>query len=415
MPLPNRLRPLARALGHPSYRTYAIGNNISLIGTWIQRIAVGWYAWELTESPAWIGALAFIELFPSTVVGPIAGAIVDRTDRLKMVRVSQGLLMLVAAAMTLAAFTGTLSIWLLSALIFLHGVLQSFSQPARLSLISNLVPPGDLPVAVAFNSISFNTARFIGPPIAGLIIVAGGTPWAFLANTLTYALLQGALALVRPLSSTGPDPGRNRDRSLFGEIVEGAGYAMRHPGIGPMLWLMIAASVLTRPVVELLPGFAGEVFRSDAHGLALLSAAIGIGAVIGGLGLATRERLGGLTRINFVSGVGVCVMMLAFTATDDFNLGLAALSLGGVAMVINGIAGQTLIQAAVAPGMRGRVLGIYGIIFRGGPALGALIMGAISEWTGLRWPVAAGAAIALVIYAWYFRKLAKISESLEGG
>lgn len=416
MPLLNRLGPLGRALGHPSYRTYAIGNNISLIGTWIQRIAVGWYAWELTHSGGWIGALAFMELFPATFIGPIAGALVDRHDRLNMVRLTQGLLGLTAGLMTLAAFTDTLSIWVLAFLIFCHGTIQSFSQPARLSLISNLVPPRDLPVAVAFNSISFNTARFIGPPIAGFIIVTGGASWAFLANTVSYLLLQAALAAVRPLTSTAPaarDP--LKEKSLFGDIAEGWRYAMSHPGIGPMLWQMIGAALLTRPVIELLPGFAGAVFRSDAHGLALLTAAIGVGAVIGGFFLAQRERLTGLTRLNHRSGIAVALLVLMFCATDDIDWGIAAIGFGGAAMVVNGTAGQTLVQAAVAPSMRGRVLGLYGIIFRGGPALGALIMGGLSEWLGLRWPVAGGALLALGLYAYFQRKLASMSRALEGG
>ena len=410
----SRLRPLARALGHPSYRNYAIGNSVSVVGTWIQRIAAGWLAWELTHSGAWIGALAFMELFPSTVFGPISGALVDRRDRLAMVKLTQGLSMLTSALMTVAAFTGTLTIWLLAVLILCHGIIQAFAQPARLSLISNLVPREELPVAVALNSITFNTARFIGPTVAGFIIVGGGTSWAFLANAFSYAWLLVALTRVRPLTSTAPLPRDGRTTSLFVQVAEGCRYAMGHPGIGPMLWLMIVSSMLTRPVVELLPGFAGAVFKSDAHGLAQLSAAIGIGAIIGGIFLAQRDRLTGLTRLNQVSGIVVALLVLLFTATDDIHLGIAAIGIGGGAMVMNGTAGQTLVQSAVAAPMRGRVLGLYGIIFRGGPALGALTMGVLSEWWGLRWPVAGGAVLALCFYAWFARRLPQMARSLEG-
>jgi MFS family permease len=415
MALLDHLGPIGRALGHPSYRTYAIGNNVALTGLWIQRIAVGWHAWVLTESGAWIGTLAFMELFPSTVIGPLAGALVDRTDKLVMIRIAQGLLMLISALTAAAAFAGVLSIWLLAALVFAYGAISAFSQPARLSLISHLVPPRDLHVAVAVNSISFNTARFIGPPIAGFLIVAGGVPWAFLCHTLTYLVFQVALALIRPLSSTAPALGDAPRRSFLADVLEGWLYAMSHPGIGPMLWLMILAGVLTRPVVELLPGFAGEVFRTDARGLSYLTAAIGVGAILGGFFLAQREQLGGLTRINYWSGIAVAVLVLLFTATDDLWIGIAVIGVGGGAMVFNGTAGQTLVQAAVAAPVRGRVLGIYGIIFRGGPALGALAMGVLSEWWGLRWPVAAGAALALLYYAWFWRRLAAMTHALEAG
>ncbi len=181
-----------------------------------------------------------------------------------------------------------------------------------------------------------------------------------------------------------------------------------------MLWLMIVSSMLTRPVVELMPGFAGAVFKSDAHGLAQLSAAIGIGAIIGGIFLAQRDRLTGLTRLNQVSGIAVALLVLLFTTTDNIYLGMAVIGVGGGMMVMNGTAGQTLVQSAVAAPMRGRVLGLYGIIFRGGPALGALIMGVLSEWWGLRWPVAGGAILALCFYAWFARRMPEMTRSLEG-
>lgn len=415
MPLFDRLRPLARALSHPSYRHYAIGNGVSVIGTWIQRIAAGWYTWEVTHSAAWVGVIAFMELAPSTVFGPIGSALVDRRDRLAMVKATQGLSMLTSGLMTVAAFTGTLTIWLLAGLIFIHGVIQAFAQPARLSLISHLVPRQDLPVAVAINSITFNTARFIGPTIAGFIIVAGGSPWAFLANAATYAVLQAMLAMIRPVTSTAP-PVRDTPRSsLLVEMMEGWRYAASHPGIGPMLGLMIVASILTRPVVELLPAFAGQVFDGGATGLARLASAMGIGAILGGVFLAQRERLSGLTRLNYWSGIAVALLVILFTATDDLYLGIAIMGIGGGAMVFNGTAGQTLVQAAVAAPMRGRVLGLYGIIFRGGPALGALVMGFLSERWGLHWPVAGGAILALLYYAWFWRRLPAMTRSLDGG
>jgi MFS family permease len=349
------------------------------------------------------------------VFGPIGGALVDRRDRLAMVRLTQTLSMLTSGLMTVAAFTGTLTIWLLALLVFAHGVIQAFAQPARLSLISHLVPPKDLPNAVALNSIIFNIARFVGPTIAGFVIVAGGAAWAFLANALSYGAMQIAITLITPVTPTTPPPRPDRRTGLLAEVAEGWRYAMSHPGIGPMLGLMIVGSVLTRPVVELMPGFAGEVFQGGAHGLARLSAAIGIGAIIGGVFLAQREQLGGLTRINYWSGIAVALLVLLFTATDDLYVGVAIIGVGGGAMVFNGTAGQTLVQAAVASPVRGRVLGLYGIIFRGGPALGALIMGVLSEWWGLRWPVAGGALLALLYYAWFWRRLGSMAQALEGG
>ena len=155
MPLPTRLKPILSALSHPNYRVYASGNVVSLIGTWMQRIAVGWVTWQLTHSGAWLGIMSFAEFFPSTFVAPIAGAVVDRHDGLSVTRFTQSLLMAQACTLAVLAFTGTLTIWFLLALTAFQGVVTAFNQPARLSIISHLVPRADLPTAVAINSIDW--------------------------------------------------------------------------------------------------------------------------------------------------------------------------------------------------------------------------------------------------------------------
>ncbi|MBI1779352.1 MAG: MFS transporter [Proteobacteria bacterium] len=411
MPLPTRLKPILSALSHPNYRVYASGNSISLIGTWMQRIAVGWVTWQLTQSGAWLGLMSFAEFFPSTFVAPIAGAVVDRHDGLSVSRLTQGLLMAQASTLAVLAFTGTLTIWYLLALTAFQGVVTAFNQPARLSIIANLVPRADLPVAVAINSITFNTARFLGPSAAGLAIVAAGPAWAFACNAVMFLAFLTSLWRIRIPRSVHAKPATG---GLLSDIGAGYAYAARHRGIGPILLLLMVGSIGARPVVELLPGFAGAIYGRGADGLAMLTASVGVGAVIGGLWLAQRGHIKGLTRLSITSGAAVAASALLFSVTDWFWLGVATLGFSGAAMTMNGVAAQTLVQSAVAPAMRGRVLSLYGMVFRSGPAVGALIMGVASEWIGLRWPLALGAMLVLATYAWSFRNLTGMATALEG-
>jgi MFS family permease len=411
MPLPTRLQPILAALSHPNYRVYATGNIVSLIGTWMQRIAVGWVTWQLTHSGAWLGIISFAELFPSTFVAPLAGAYVDRHDGLSVTRVTQSLLMLQAAALAALAFAGWLSIWAMLALTFFQGLVTAFNQPARLSIITHLVPPRDLPVAVAINSITFNTARFLGPSAAGVAIVLVGPAWAFAANAATF--LAFLYSLWRISIARGPAETKPH-QSLLGDISAGYVYAARHQGIGPILVLLTVGSIGSRPVIELLPGFAGAVYGRGADALAMLTSAVGVGAVVGGLWLAQRGDIRGLTRLSLASGAAVAASALLFGMTDWFWLGILSLGCAGVAMTMNGVSAQTLVQTAVAPAMRGRVLSLYGMVFRGGPAMGALIMGVASEWLGLRWPLVIGSLLVLATYAWSMRRLSRMSAALEG-
>ena len=282
---------ILRALRNPNYGLYTAGNAVSLIGTWMQRIAVGWLAWQLTGSGAWLGAIAFADLFPTVLVGPFAGAAADRWDRLRVTKVSQALAMLQAITLFGLTWFDLMTIELLFALTVALGVIAGFNQPARLALIPSLVRREDLSAAVAINSIIFNSARFVGPAVAGLMIVTGGVAAAFAVNALSFVFFLVALARIR-LPAEPPAPPRARS-SLFRDVGDGIRYTASHQGIAPMMILLIVVCLCVRPVVELLPGFAAAVFASGAGGLAVLTSTIGAGAVLGGLWLARRTEPGG--------------------------------------------------------------------------------------------------------------------------
>jgi len=405
-----RLGPLVRTLGHRNFGIYIAGNGVSLIGTWMQRIGVGWLAWELSGSGAVLGLVAFCDLFPAVLIGPFGGALADRMDRRRVMFVAQSLTMLQALALFTLTLSGQITVELLLALVLFSGAVVGFNQPARLAFVPSLVPRQDLATAVAINSIVFNSARFIGPAVAGVVIVSLGIAAVFALNALSFLAFLFALARLR-LPAIGAPP-RARS-SMLDAVREGLRYTARHPGIGPMLLLHAVIAMSARPFVELLPGFAADVFGRGAAGLAILSSTVGIGAILGGLWLAQRSDRTHLTDIALRSSALIGIATLGFALAGPFWLAVACVALAGFGMVAAGIGTQTTIQTAVAEEMRGRVLSLFGLIFRGGPALGALIMGAASEIVGLRAPLAVGALLAILAWWWIRRRRDVIAASLD--
>jgi MFS family permease len=404
---------IGATLAHPNFRRFTVGNLASQTGTWVQRIAVGWLTWELTESPAWLGIIAFADLFPTVLIAPFAGAVADRVDRLGGLRVSQSLAMLQAAALAVLVWGGWITIWWLLGLTIFLGAVMAFNQPLRLSLTPSLVPRAALGSAIGINSLVFNFARIGGPALAGLVIVRWGLGPAFALNAASFLGFLVALGMLDLADRGRPGP-RRPPREIPREIAEGFRYAARHDGIRPILLVLTVVSLCGRPVTELLPGFAADVFGRGADGLAMLTSAMGVGAVIGGFGLARRGGIAGTTARVAQSVLLLAVALVALTATSSIWVAMPCMALAGFALVTVGAGEQTLVQNAVAAEMRGRVLSLYGMLARGGPAVGALLMGWASSYLGLRWPVVAGAAACLLLFLWARRRVPAMAKALEG-
>lgn len=388
---------ITRALRHPNFGIYTFGNAVSLTGSWMQRVVTGWLTWELTGSGAWLGLIAFADLFPTVIVGPFAGALADRWNLLRVARVTQILAMLQSLTLFVLTATGLINPWLLLLLTTFLGCVAAFNQPARLALIPSLVPRADLTAAVAINSVVFNLARFLGPAAAGLTIAAVGVPVAYAVNAVTFVVFIVALSHIRLVHE---DRAAAAHGTLMRDLVDGLRYTVGHAGIATLLIILVAGNILSRPLIELLPGFAAQVFQSGASGLALLTSSVGAGAIVAGLWLGGRQQTGGLTRILLASTLLSALAGALFAATDRLALAVPLLVVIGFAMASTGVSAQTLIQISVDAAMRGRVLSIYGLIFRGGPAVGALIMGAASERAGLRLPILVGAIGLLLVWLW---------------
>lgn len=398
-----------RALGERNYRVYTIGNSVSLIGMWLQRVAVGWLAWQLSHSTTWLGAVAVATTAPGFILNPLAGSLADRIDRVSMIRVSQVAAVAVATILAVTTYTGEMTIWRLFLLSLVLGAANALNQPARLALVSTLVPPPLLGAAVALNSLVFNVARFVGPAIAGIVIANGSVGLAFALNAFGYLVFLVTLIGLRDI----PPASHARRQRMFSYTVDGYKYAIRHPGIGQIMLLFTLTAFSVRGFVDLFPGFADAVFHRGPQGLAWLTAIAGVGAMGGGLWMIRRDGIRGLTNLIITHTLIMSLGILTFAATRNYWVALVALFFTGFAMISTGIAAQTLVQTAVDPEKRGRVMGLYGLVFRAGPSLNTLLMGWISSFVDLQITVAMGAGLCVVYWVWARLRRESMEEALE--
>jgi MFS family permease len=401
-----------RVLRIRNYKVYTLGNSISLIGSWMQRALVLWLAWTLTHSTVWLGLVSVADLLPTLVLSPIAGLLADRADRLRLIRATQVIAMAQAVVLAALTYSGLITVELLFVLTLLLGGANAVNQPARLALIPNLVDRANLPAAVAVNALVFNGARFVGPAVAGIIIDRGSIGLAFALNAATYLPFIAALARIK-LVPDAPPPARPARRALIGDTLAGYSYALRHPGIGRMILLFAVTTLSLRGFTEMFPGFADLVFGRGPVGYTWLTATLGLGAVMGGLWMVRRPGIHGLTALIIGHTCLITLAALGFTATSSYWLALVCVFICGFSLVTTGISAQTLIQSAVDPAMRGRVLGFYGMLVRAGPAFNALALGWLASLIGLRLAVAAGALICLAYWAWARLRQDVMEEALE--
>ncbi|MEK9683874.1 MAG: MFS transporter [Rhodospirillaceae bacterium] len=397
-----------------NYGLYTAGSTISLFGMWAHKLAAAWLAWDLTGSSFWVGAVAFAELVPTLILTPFAGVLAERYDRLRLTTFSQICGLVQSSVLGWMALSGQFSeyrdvYWLVAWSAFL-GVVWSVNTAARLSVVPNLVVRDDVPSAVALNSAIFNLARVIGPAMGGWMIAIWGLGEAFLFNAVTYIFFIVALIFVRPVR----DDRRPRTGvGIFIQAADGIRYATKHPGIGPMLVLLTAMAIGGKSLLELMPEFADHVFKVGKVGLGYLTATAGAGGLLAAIWLTARGRVEGLTVITISALAVTAVAVFSFVATDWFPLALVSVFLLGVTGICGGTTTQTLMQHAVDESVRGRVMSLYGMIHRGAPALGALLMGAMAELIGIRFAVAVGGFFCVAVWIWLAPRTLEIRNILE--
>jgi len=404
---------LREALALRHYRLFVIGTMSSNVGQWVQRVAIGWLTWELTQSTAWLGISAIAEAAPTILLGFIAGAVIDRVDQVRLLRVTQSFSLLYALALGFFTLTSLMTIWLLMAIVLLRGVVIAFSRPTRMTVIYGLVGRELLPSALAMNSMIFNFSRFLGPAIGGAIIASFSTGWSFVAAFILFLPINLALRAIDRARITMP-PAGSSGRSIWAETVDGIRYILGHDGIRTQLALLVIVAVCAKPVTDLFPGFAADVFGRGSTGLAWLLSFHGAGAMLGAIWMSARGGLKGLTRVSLANILLMAVALLLFVATDQFWLACPLAALIGFAFIAQSVSNQTLIQSAVDSGVRGRVLSVYGMIAQAVPSFGTLAMGGAAERLQLRLPVALGAAVCIALWAWSWRAREPMAAALEG-
>lgn len=382
------------AFAFPSFRRLWLGAFLSSVGTWTQDVALAWLIHSTLGNPTYLGLRAFAAEAPLLAFMLVGGALADRFDRRRILLVSQVLQMTFAACLGVLYATGRLSILPILLFAFLTGLTQSQSAPTYQAVLTSVVPPTEISHAVAMNSLQFNLSRAIGPVVAGLLLVKLGPGACFAANVLSFLAVIVALTRIQV-----PPHDPTRTREGLGESV---GVGLRHVRESPLLALLVtlggAASFLAFPLVTYLPVIAGQRLGSGATGFSLLLSSFGAGAIVGALATAQRGQAPGRGRIMLrgFAGYGAASALAVMAPRQEWAMAL--LFLAGLSLVTGTSTLNSLVQENIPTALKGRVLAIYGLAFRGGMPVGSLLAGPLVARLGVSW-VIASFSLALLIVA----------------
>jgi MFS family permease len=378
------------SLDNRNYRRYFRGQAVSLIGTWMQTVAQSWLVLQLTHSGTALGLVVALQTLPILLLGPYGGVIADRVDKRKLMIALQSMMGLLALVLGLLTLTHVVMLWEVYALAFLLGVNNAFENPARQTFVLEMVGPADLRNAVSLNSVLVNAARAVGPAIAGVIIAVGGTGICFLLNALSFVAVVASLVGL-DVSTLTPTPPTARGK---GQVREGLAYIRRTPELAGPLLMMALVGCLAYEFQVVLPVVASQTFHGNSATYGFLTASMGVGAVIGGLQVAARGRTG-LRALTISSALfGVAISLAA--AAPFLWLELFALALVGGISVGFLSKGNSTLQLAASPQMRGRVMALWAVAFLGSTPVGGPIAGWVADRFGGRAGLVLGAAACLV-------------------
>ena len=403
----NPFRTLVR---HRNFRLFWSGQTVSLVGTWMQQVATGWLALELTNSAFMVGLVAAAGTIPILLFALPAGVLADRSNKLRVVRIAQTLMLVEASVLWGFTWSGHITIRWLLALVLSGGVLAAVEIPARQSLIIDLVVKEDLLDAIALNSGGFNLARIIGPTIAAVVIASLGLSWCFGFNALSYLAVLIGLALIR-LPAVDPDAPVVTHPSAIAGMRE----ALRYVRNDRLMWILMRIvavfSVLSVPILTLLPVVARDQLHLDVSGYGMLMTCYGVGATLGALAIASQG--GRLPRgaTLTVSSLGLGVAILAFSLSHSVLFCGAMLFVTGVAVITNNALINTLLQHRVPNALRGRVMAIYVMVYVGMNPVGSFIGGWIASYVGAARAIGGMAAPMVLFTIWAFHRYSELRRA----
>ena len=393
---------MGRALKHRNYRLFFAGQGTSLVGTWLTRVATSWLVYRLTGSAMLLGLVGFAGSLPTFVLAPLAGVLVDRWSRHRVLVVTQALAMLQSTLLAVLAITHVIQVWHILALSVFQGFINAFDTPARQSFVVEMVEDrADLPNAIALNSSMVNAARLLGPSVAGVLIAAFGEGWCFAIDALSYLAVLASLLMMR----LRPRAVAALHKRVLIELREGFRYVAGFAPIRAILILLAVVSFTGIPYTVLMPIFASKVLHGGPHTLGILMAASGGGAVAGALWLASRRTVLGLGRTLVSAGFAFGSGLIGFSLSRSWIVSMPLLFVAGGGMMVQMAASNTLLQTLVDEDKRGRVMSFYTMAFFGMMPFGSLAAGWAGARIGAPWTVFIGGVMTIVACAVFVVKL----------
>jgi len=400
------VRRIFSAFHYRDFRLMWSGAFVSSIGTWMQKLAQSWLVLQLSGSAFYLGLDNFLGEIPIFLLALVAGVAADRIDRRRLLVASQFVQM--SCAFTLAALFafGHARVWHILSLSFIVGVAQAFGAPAYQSLIPSLVPRDHLPNAIAMNSIQFNLARVIGPVIGGITLTHLGAAWCFGLNGLSYMAVIASLLLIRVAYVPAP-----AEESVVESMRQGLDFIRTRPGMLPLIVVAFVCTFLGIPILVFLPVFARDIFAGNETTYTILLSTEAAGAIAGALLVAARGRRRNLGRDALSGLIVLGVFEALFAFSRDLRLSLVFVFFGGMALIACFAMLSSLVQLIATDEMRGRVMSLYNIAFRGGMPIGSLVTGALAPVFGISAVVGAYGVILACLAAWllvFHRRLAAL-------
>jgi len=389
---------IGRALRHRNYRLFFLGQGVSVIGTWVTKFATSWLAYKMTGSPLVLGLVAFCNNAPTPLIAPIAGVLVDRWDRRRVILLTQVAALLQSSALAVFALTDLMTVGHLLVLGAIQGVINGFDMPARQSFLREMInDPADLSNAIALNSSMVNLGKLIGPVVAAVLVGLVGEGWCFAIDAATYLAVLGSLLAMR----ITPRPRNPVRKQVLAELADGVRYVRSVPLVHTLLILLATTAVLAGGYTSMLPVVAARHLDGDAHTLGLLMGAAGVGAVVGALYLASRTTIVGLGRLIgstlFVLGAALAALELA----SSMWVAMPLLFIIGLTLMIQMAGTNSIVQTLVDHDKLGRVMSLYAVAFAGGMPIGAFLQGALASRIGAIHTLAvagAGCMIAALVF-----------------
>ncbi len=415
-----------RALRHKNFRLYFSGQGLSVIGTWVQRIALTWLVYRLTNSAFLLGVVGFAGQIPLLIVTPFAGVLADRINKHKILIYAQTLSMIQAFILAFLVLTNTIQVWEIILLSIILGIFDAVDMPTRQSFMVEMVGNNrdDLSNAIALNSSMVNSARLIGPAIAGILISLFGEGWCFLLNAVSYIAVIVSLFKMDIVHKVIP----SKKKDTIKELKEGISYAFGFPPIKALLLLLTLVSFMGTPIRILAPVFVKQFFHGGADLFGFFMGASGLGALTGAIYLMNRKSVLGIGKIIAYATLAFAAGLIAFALSHIILISLLFMFVTGLGMMIQLAGSNTLLQTIVEDDKRGRVMSLYAMSFRGIAPFGSLLAGAAAGFIGASLTLIIGGIFCLMAAIYFLMNLPKlrklirpvyvklgiISESVEG-